>query len=323
MWAVPEMEHPRARLLLHECFHRIQNSLRLPGSNPNNSHLDDANGRIWMRLEMRALAEALTHGGKERITAIEDALNFRAQREKLCGEQQAKNERELEMNEGLAEYTGLVLSGYGKPSLETRAAVRLEQEQSSPTFARSFAYATGPAYGLLLDSYRVPWRNGLKPSVLLPAMLAKTVGASVTGDPVSRASRYGGPQVMAFETGQAERRAARIAKFKTIFVNGPILLLPVASQFNFSFDPNGVESFPGVGQIVESAKVTDEWGVLQVKSGGVLMKRPEAKFTGVTVPAPVNPAGNVITGEGWSLTLNTGWKLAPGPRSGDGNIVRE
>lgn len=322
MWPVPELAHSRGLLLLHECFHRIQDSLGLPGGNPNNAHLDDKEGRIWMRLEMRALAEALSNTGKERKAAVEDALAFRTKRHALCGSAAATAERELEMNEGLAEYTGLVLSGYGKPSWEARAAVRLEREQASGTFARSFAYATGPAYGLLLDSYKVPWRKGLTPAVSLPALLAKAVGAAVAEDATARAERYGGPRVIAYETEQAERRAKKIAGFRRDFVEGPILTLPVGSQFNFSFDPNGVDSLPGVGQVFQSAKVTDEWGVLTVESGGVLMKRPAALFTGVVLRAPASPSGNTIKGDGWTLQLNKGWKIVPGMRAGDWLVMR-
>lgn len=325
MWPVPEMEHSRDRLLLHECFHRIQDGIGLPASNPNNEHLDSADGRIWMRLEMRALAEALTHDGRARIAAVADALAFRARRAQICGAQTVVYERQLEMNEGLAEYTGLVLSGYGKPSWETRAAVRLEQEQANTTFARSFAYAIAPAYGLLLDDWHVSWRKRLNPSTSLPELLAKTIRSAMpSGEDVgARARVYGGERIIAYETEQAKRRSERVALFRKAFIEGPVLTLPVASQFSFSFDPTGVETLPGMGQVFDSAKVTDEWGVLQVKSGGVLMKRAESRFTGVVLRAPVNPSGTSISGEEWTLQLNPGWKLAPGERPGDWTVARE
>ncbi len=322
MWPLPVMAHPRGQLMMHECYHRIQDHLGLPATNPNNGHLDDKDGRIWMRLEMRALAEALSNTGRARDDAIRDALAFRDERARRCGATSVEMERLLEMNEGLAEYTGLVLSGYGKPSLETRAAVRLEQEQTSSTFARSFAYATGPAYGLLLDAKGLPWRTGLKATGSLPEMLRQATRASSVADVTAAAEPYGGAQVIAFETRQAERRAKRIAEFKKQFVESAVIALPVAGQFGFSFDPNGVESFPGVGQVFDSAKISDEWGVLQVNSGGVLMKRPADKYTGVAIRAPANPSGSTITGEGWTLQLNAGWKLTPGSRPGDWTVTK-
>jgi hypothetical protein len=139
---------------------------------------------------------------------------------------------------------------------------------------------------------------------------------------MARAGRYGGARVIAFETEQASRREQKIAAFRKAFVEGPTLSLPVGSRFSFSFDPDHVDSFPGVGQVFGSAKVTDEWGVLQVQSGGVLMKRPAADFTGVVLPAPASPSGEKLNGEGWTLQLNPGWKLAPGARSGDWTVTR-
>jgi hypothetical protein len=57
---------------------------------------------------MRALAEALSHDGDGRRAAIRDALDFRARRRALFPGA-AEEEDALERNEGMAEYTGLVL----------------------------------------------------------------------------------------------------------------------------------------------------------------------------------------------------------------------
>jgi hypothetical protein len=242
----------------------------------------------------------------------------------LCGAATAENERLLEMNEGLAEYTGLVLAGYGKPSLDTRAALRLEQEQASGTFARSFAYATGPAYGLLLEQYGPGWRRSLTAKASLSDLLAHALPPSheiqvLTGTALVG---YGESRVIADEVEREQPREERTAAFRKAFVDGPILELPVASQFGFSFDPNGVESLPGIGQVFESTKIADEWGILQVQSGGVLLRRPEAVFTGVVVRAPASPAGDTVAGDGWTLKLNAGWRVAPGARHGDWKVVR-
>ncbi|MFQ5765610.1 MAG: hypothetical protein ACE5GT_11830, partial [Rhodospirillales bacterium] len=83
IWPLPENRYSRMRLLMHESFHRIQGDLGVLGANPANSHLDTKDGRIWLRLEWRALAEALIRRGQERHKAIKDALVFRAYRRSL------------------------------------------------------------------------------------------------------------------------------------------------------------------------------------------------------------------------------------------------
>jgi hypothetical protein len=58
-------------------------------------------------------------------------------------------------------------------------------------------------------------------------------------------------------------------------------------------------------------RVTDDWGILDVKSGGALIS---ADWSSVTVPAPANgPLG----GEGWTIQLNEGYKVVHGLRPGD------
>jgi hypothetical protein len=324
MWPLPELPHSRMRLLMHECFHRIQDDLGLPATNPNNAHLDDKDGRTWMRLEMRALAEALSNADEARTRAIRDALAFRKRRAELCGPISADFERQLEMNEGLCEYTGIVLSGFGKPSLDARAAMRLEQEQASATFSRSFAYATGPAYGLLLDGFGVAWRKGLNPATSLPDLLARSLPKSPgPEEPISAlVARYDGDRVIAVETQAAEDRERLLASYRAKFVEGPLLTLPVLSKFGYSYDPNAVSSFPGHGQVFSSAKVTDEWGVLQVSGGGVLMQRGDQAITGVVVTAPQSMEGVRVAGDGWTLELSVGWRVVPGLKPGSFRLQR-
>jgi len=67
--------YERDRLVIHESFHRIQNEIGLPGSNPSNNHLDSMQGRIWLQLDWRALSQALTHQGGWK--ALWDSLRVR------------------------------------------------------------------------------------------------------------------------------------------------------------------------------------------------------------------------------------------------------
>ena len=119
---------------------------------PPNNQLDQRDGRRWFRLELRALAAALESEGPASRAHVENALTFRAQRRALYPLADSL-EPALEMQEGLAEYTGdrlaMTLTGEG-PS---RVARRVREFQSNPAYVRSFAYATGPALGLLLDRY--------------------------------------------------------------------------------------------------------------------------------------------------------------------------
>jgi hypothetical protein len=125
------------------------------------------------------------------LGAIADALLFRGERRRTVPGA-AVNERRLENNEGLAEYTGFALRGTGGEETRLAVARRLDMVDVEGSFVRSFAYQTGPAYGLLLDALASPARRELAlegpafgrsrralegPSAGLPADTPSQVGA--------------------------------------------------------------------------------------------------------------------------------------------------
>jgi len=103
--------YDRGKLLMHESLHRIQPELGFPAESPANAHLDGEQGRIWLRLEMRALAEAMIRDGEKQRDAAKHAMTFRAVRHALAGLAAAREEAALEFNEGICEYTGFKLCG--------------------------------------------------------------------------------------------------------------------------------------------------------------------------------------------------------------------
>jgi hypothetical protein len=323
MWPVSDNRYSRGRLLMHESFHRLQPDLGLPATDRANAHLGTVDGRIWTRLEWRALTEALLRTGSERKQALTDALIFRARRRALFPAA-AEDERQLELNEGLAEYTGFSMSGLPRAALYDRLAVQLAQYEQQDNFARSFAYASGPAYAVLLDAAGKPWRNGLNAQSDLSSIIARAYGLTdvSASSADSRVTRYSATRMIADERARETRRLAIEAKLRAKFVDGPTLTIPAASKFNYSFDPNGATPLQNVGTIFESSRVTDDWGVLDVSSGGVLMRRNKGLITAAVVSTL--PAGDAppISGDGWKLDLAPRWSVVRGGRSGDWIVER-
>lgn len=326
IWPVSSNRYDRGRLLMHESFHRIQEELELPGSNPPNSHLDTEPGRTWLRLEWRALAEALIHRGERRRGAIADALLFRNVRHALFP-RGAEEERALELNEGLAEYTGYKLSGWPEWILADRAAIRLEQKEGGTSFVRSFAYASGPAWAILLDEAPVAWRPSLNPKSDLAAILAKALNVEIPADAQAEAGRravkYDGATVMAREAARAEVQREAIARHRARFLDGPVLILPLSGSMRYTFSPQGAEALGDLGTIYPTSRVTDEWGVLQVTDGVLLSRNPEGKMSEARVPAPEACSGRIVEAVGWTLTLREGWNVVPSTREGDCTIAQE
>ena len=232
LWPLPEDAESRKALFAHELWHRIQADIGFPATGPVNAHLEEAEGRIWMRLEGKALRRALESKGDARRRAVQEALSFRHRRHAIFRSAEAE-ERALEMHEGLAEYTGVAASG----AADRLAPAGLARLENGGGFARTFAYATGPAYGVLLDAHSENWRAGLTPNRSLAALLAAAADVK-PGDPFDGASAYGGGAIRQQELQLERDRIARVARHRKRFVEGPVLELPVAGKFNRANSPN-------------------------------------------------------------------------------------
>ncbi|MEY2483165.1 MAG: hypothetical protein QOK24_1693 [Verrucomicrobiota bacterium] len=317
---LPEDALLRRILLAHELWHRVQDEIGFPGSGAGNRHLDTRDGRIWLQLEWRALAVALTRSGQERNDAISDALVFRAYR-RLLFEKAAEEERAMEMHEGLAEYTGIALSGAANLAVFV-ADHNLKQAAVKSTFIRSFAYASGPAYGILLDQAATDWRKDLKRTVDLGALLQAALALSLPDDlkqaAQMRSQTYGGPALVASETARASDREKVLAAYRQKFIDGPVLVIPL-EQMKMQFDPGELISLDPRGTVYPNIKIVDVWGILTV-SNGVLL---ESDFSRITVSAPTKSGATSAKGDGWTLELSSGWEVKAGTRPGDKTVGRQ
>lgn len=318
MLDLPDATARRTLLVMHECWHRIQEEIGLPPARPDNSHLDSKDGRIWLKLEFRALSLALMSWGEERKQAISDALAFRAYRRSLFPKA-ALNEDRMEVHEGMAEYTGVKLMGLGDWGTRSYISGRIKVNALKPSYPFSFAYETGPAYGLLLDVDEVAWRAGLTPKSSLSESLQRaeklTLPANLAARAKARAKAYNGGQVISEEETRENTHEAAAAKYRKLLIDGPVLILPLIHK-NYTFDPN--ETFPmeSAGMVFPTSQISDDWGTVVV-TGGVLLN---STYDEAFVPAP--RLENLLEGPGWKLTLNPGWKIIPGTRRGDLKIVQ-
>ena len=203
---MPQDERQRGVLMLHELFHRIQPQLGFSLPEPNNSHLETVDGRYWLQLEWRALAKALGSSGIDRTSALADALAFRAARRALFPTA-ADNERILEIQEGLAQYTGTVAVATTSAEAVTMVVEQLTRAATQETFIRTFAYPSGAAYGVLLDGSSPGWRQKLVPTDDFGDLVkaAAKVGDLASGE--AAAARYGG--VRAASSGTEARAGSR------------------------------------------------------------------------------------------------------------------
>ena len=312
---MPQDERQRGVLMLHELFHRVQPALGFLLPEPNNSHLDTLEGRYWLQLEWRALARALASSGRERSNALADALAFRASRRKLFPDA-AQNERTLEVQEGLAQYTGTVAIATTPAEAAAMTVEQLTKAAAQETFIRTFAYPSGAAYGVLLDAWSPGWTRKFAVTDDLGALVkaAAQLGDSVR--PEEAAIRYGGAGLRELEQKRQQQRAALVTDLKRRFVDGPVLVMPRARTA--AFVTSGIVPIPGAGTIYPSYRATTDWGTLVAER--VLMAADQST---IAVPAPPSITGAELAGDGWTLKLAPGWVVRPGQRPGDFVVVRD
>lgn len=315
LWPLPANERMRATIISHELYHRVQDKVGIALVNEGqNAHLDELDGRYYMQLEWRALARALEPGAESaRRGAAKDALLFRAERYRTFPKAAAE-ERALERNEGLAEYTGVMV---GNPTDDARTKMALHDlsvHVTDQTFVRSFAYATGPAYGMLLDRYVPDWRAKAKSGAALDAMLASALhvnaGVSIAALD-ARAAMYDGATLCASEVERNRQRQAQLAINRAKFVTGPRLTLKF-QHMSVQFNPTTLQPLGDEGTVYPTIHVSDEWGTIDAKNGALM--RPD--WSALVVAAPKDIAGDTISGDGWTLALKGGWSLVPDASSG-------
>jgi len=320
LWPPTTDSLQRQVLFAHELWHRIQGDLGLPSTAPANAHLGTRDGRLWLRLEGRSLRRAIDSRRDARARAIADALAFRRQRQAQFPGADS-TERLLEMHEGLAEYTGVILatpSGEGRRALVTSRLVTLD---TTTHFERDFAYQTGPAYGFLLDEVAPGWRTGLTGGDDLSQLLGRALGGERSSPPsaAARGGRYGYAAVRRDEDARDRRRKARVAALRERFASGPLLELPLR-EMKLGFDPSQVEALDSLGSVYGKLRLSDRWGVLECDGSGGLVT---SDWSTVVVPAPAATDGRRLTGPGWVLDLAPSWRIAPGRRRGDWTVVQE
>jgi hypothetical protein len=310
---------PRRRneLLLHELFHGVQPKLGLSVPALASEHLDAVDGRYWLRLEWRALARALRESGEQRNSAVGDALAFRqARRAQYPANVEA--ERAAEITEGLAAYTGTVVAASSPADAVASALDQLAGAEDQESFVRTFAYASGPAYGLLLDASSPGWTRKVRGADDLGAMVMSAHGVEPASDAAASAARYGAAELRAAEEQREQQRQARVAELRRRFVDGPVLVMP--GRGSATSDSRGAVAIQGVGTVYFGpVRASGEWGSLEADKGVLVASDGSSR----RVPGPQRRDDGTYFGDGWTFKPAPGWVVRDGPRPGDYEVVKQ
>ncbi|MGA9752121.1 MAG: hypothetical protein WBS54_10050 [Acidobacteriota bacterium] len=351
MWAMilasdfPHQEAQALGLLIREGWQSVEDGV-LPSSLPQGEPtevLDRPEGRLWLRLEVEALARGLDCTGEQRLEDFEAALTFRAERYQIAHPDERQWERALDAREGIAEYMAWKLPPREDRTADLAATIRGRLD-TSQSYVRSFAYMTGPAYGLLMDDLAKGWRQSL---LLMPApdlqllaadqiMGAKAlVSRALAGGDLtprekdaltSRADQLGvsfGIQgIKKEEEARWARMSAERDALQKRFTGGTTLRI-CPRDMRIVFDPNHQIAMGKLGTCYtgafswqspdgsltsdEAVLVTPDWHELWLPLGREVV-------TPGSLDHPLH-----LVGKGWTLDLGPGWTL----RQEAGAIIAE
>jgi hypothetical protein len=321
IWNDVATKSPRDRkeLLIHELFHGVQPRLKLGAAANAPEYLDSKEGRYWLRLEWKALEKALRSSDKQRNQAICDALAFRKTRQ-LLFPSGVEDERGQEITEGLAAYTATVLVADSESDAIAGALdllVNTEKKGMDASFVCTFAYFSGPAYGLLLDASSPDWRKRIKGTDDLAVLLIQALKIQPSPEAAKTAARYQGAEILLSEQKREQDRQSRLDDLRRAFVDGPTLSFPGGSH---SYDTRGAVSLQGIGTIYFGPfRASGAWGKLEAEKG--VLVSSDGSFR--RVAAPIRIDETTFSGDGWKLSLSSGWIVKEGERKGSFEVVKD
>jgi hypothetical protein len=306
---VPSEKEERLSALIHESFHRIQPSIGFD-SIPTYSceHLDKKNGRIYLKLELEALKKALsTNNPKEEKEYIKNALLFRQYRHSLFPDSKI-SENPLELNEGLAEYTGTILCGRNDTELRQYFVSRFDLLYNMPTFVRTYAYFTIPVYGYFMHKQDKHWNLKIDKKTNLTDFLLAFFNQSKV-DNIQKvveqiSQEYPVETLVHLEEKREEKQKYLTDKYKDVFLSDSVLNIKLINK-RISFNPGNLIPMEDYGTIFPTLRLVDIWGILTVDSGVLI----NSDWSKVILSKPLLINDSVISGNGWKIKLNDQWEL--------------
>ncbi len=257
-------------LLIHESWHRIQEKIGLPACGSFNQHLDEAEGELLLKLELSILKTLLQDDSKDLSEGLRDAMTVRKMRQTMFPN---GNENQFECHEGMAEYTAFKLLPLNDDNEAIRkglVAAAIMKGMDNTGFSNSFAYLSGPAYGLLLDDLAPEWRKSICSGQTIPDLISTVtiVPDTVDDTEIERISEcYNVKEYLDKERIRLEARDKKDAALRAVFSESKWLVIP-NNNVNFGFDPNErLVAYDSIGVIYKTMQLKGDFGTIDVKNG--------------------------------------------------------
>jgi len=301
--------YSRRKLFVHESWHRIQNELGISPVMTSNSHLDELEGSILLKLEFLVLKNTLlASNSDDKKSHLKNALTVRKYRQLKYPK---NNENVFERHEGMAEYTGFKLCGLDQNIIPKVIAKQLELSINKDGFANSFAYITGPAYGFILDGFSANWLEKILEGKSIPEIAYQIINTEISSDTLELKTRlneiirfYNAETIVKTETEKFGQQQELVNEFRQKFIVGERLIIP-NNNLNFTFNPQEKLIALEDGVVYTTMRLTGEWGILEV-SNGIFRSNDWTYFM---ISAPHDAKSGTIVQPDYKLILNEDWEI--------------
>jgi hypothetical protein len=289
-------------------YHCYQKSLGLEPKFFNTRHMDERNARLWLKLEWRALRNAINNTGELRAQEIRDALIFRGTRRELYPAS-VFDENKFETYEGLATFVSITMCEDSAGRAKRRLIESLDSTYIVQSYGRVYGQIHGALYAWLahekgfdfrkIHSDTVDLGNEVKKlyNIQLPAICRDVAGSLALNYDVESIYREEEKRLDDIK----ERRHLRISTF-----TDKVVYIELESPY-FDFEPENIRSLDTLGTIYTAIRVSDNWGKLTVDKGGCLVSY-NFKFLRITA-RNLKESKKHVYGDGWNLILNDDWEM--------------
>jgi len=321
MLPLPEDTYDRIGLMIHERFHVLQPELGFELHNTLNAHLNEMEGRIFLRLELEALRAAAAASTDKMVRHhLKNALAFRKHRHSVYPGA-PDEENKMELNEGLAEYTGEAACGRPEKEKARNFSNKINAFYNNPSFSRSFAYQTIPIYGYLLDRYDAQWNKKIGSDTDMTDFFIDAFEVGLTPEIIDNimdeANDYNGGKIIDEEEDRAREMKKIIDDYRRMLISEPHLTIGFESM-QIQFDPRNVVPLDDAGSVYPILNVIDNWGVLTVTKAALI----NTSWTSVTLPAPRSIDTGKASGDGWDIELKDGYVIIKDEATGNYSVSK-
>ena len=304
MLPLSNIEGHDSHTVIHELAHATLKNKGFPIELVDINHVNAVQGKVLIRLELEILKKLLNNGDNYQEYLV-DALMVRKLRLETFPNK-IEEENKLELNEGLAEYTALIMHNFTHYERASFYTMLIDKFIDNPLYDRRYAYITTPTYGFYLSKKGSLWTQKLNPSTNLTDFFIKGFGINASPQKLDHyITKYHLESFKESEIQLAENNKRIKDSIAYVFMKQSHLEIDL-DKMSFSSKFRNQFYLDDLGKYYKGAKINDTWGELIVEGGGILLTN-DFKKAYLTEPKLIS--NDSVVGNGYKIKFLEGYRV--------------